>query len=515
MTKLVVLKMTKITQEIDLYEKLLEKHKEIVLLNNIIMAIYWDLDTYMPEKGIEQRSEELAIMSGLVHTRITDPEIGSLLAEIKTHENYENLSEVEKRNIYLIQRDFDRNTKIPKDLVEAISKQSAIGNAIWKKAKAASDYELFKPELIKIFELIKKMANYLEPTKDPYDVLLDLNEPGFTREIIDGLFIELRDGLKPLIKALTKSPKQPDYSLIKRTCPKNLQEKLSEELAKVTNYDLNAGRIDETEHPFTIGYYDDVRVTTKYLLDDFTCSLSSVLHEIGHALYEQYLPKNHKYQPIGQSCSGGFHESQSRFIENIIGRSYEFWGYFLPILKKITGKIFEDVELDAFVHAINRVIPSKIRVDADPVTYSMHVIIRHEIEKDLFAGKISFDDLPQIWNAKMKEYLGVDIENDTEGVLQDVHWSGGGFGSFPSYAIGNIIDGQLLWKIEQEMPEWKKDLRKGDLSKVINWLKVHVHQMGNLYDPLELVKKITGEELTTKYYLEYLHKEYSRIYELK
>jgi carboxypeptidase Taq len=507
--------MTKVTQEIDLYKKLLEKYKEIVLLNNITMNIYWDMDTYMPEKGVEQRSEELAIISGLIHEKTIDPEIGALLEEIKANENYEKLTPVEKRNIYLFQRDYDRNTKIPKELVEAISKQSALGNSIWKKAFAESDYELFKPELIKIFKLMKKFANYLDPSKDPYDVLLDLNEPGFTREIVDGLFEELRDGLKPLIKAIVNSPKQPDYSLIERACPKDIQEKLSKELAKVTNYDLNAGRIDETVHPFTTGYYDDVRVTTNYHLDDFSSSFFSVLHEIGHALYEQYLPQKHKYQPVGYSCSNGFHESQSRFIENFIGRSSEFWQYFLPKLKEITGGIFEDVELDPFVRAINRVIPSKIRVEADPVTYSMHVIIRHEIEKDLFAGKISFDDLPQIWNSKMKEYLGMDIENDAEGLLQDVHWSGGGFSSFPSYAIGNIIDGQLLWKMDQEIPDWRKDIEKGDLNKVLDWLKTKVHQMGNLYDPLELVKKITGEELSTKYYLNYLRKEYSRIYELK
>ncbi|TET30792.1 MAG: carboxypeptidase M32, partial [Candidatus Heimdallarchaeota archaeon] len=282
-----------------------------------------------------------------------------------------------------------------------------------------------------------------------------------------------------------------------------------------TNYDLNAGRIDETVHPFSTGYYDDVRVTTNYHLDDFSSSFFSVLHEIGHALYDQNMPQKHKYQPVGSYVSDGFHESQSRFIENFIGRSSEFWQYFLPKFKEITGGIFEDVELDPFVRAINRVIPSKIRVEADPVTYSMHVIIRHEIEKDLFAGKISFDDLPQIWNSKMKEYLGVDIDNNAEGLLQDVHWSGGGFSSFPSYAIGNIIDGQLLWKMDQEIPDWRKDMQKGDLNKVIDWLKTKVHQMGNLYDPLELVKKITGEELSTKYYLNYLRKEYSKIYELK
>jgi carboxypeptidase Taq len=479
------------------------------------MTLYWDLDTFIPKKGIEQRSEELAKISGLIHESITDPKIGELLKIIKEQDDYENLSPVEKRNIYLIQRKYDQNTKVPQELVEAIAKQSAIGNAVWKKAKAESNYELFKPELIKIFDLIKKAASFMDPSKDPYDVLLDLSEPGFDSDRIDNLFIELRDGLKLLIKAIADSPNQPDYSVIQRNCPLDIQEKISLELAKIAKYDMDAGRIDETVHPFTTGYYDDVRITTNYQLDDFTSSLFSVLHEAGHGIYEQNMSKDYKYQPVGSSCSAGFHESQSRFIENLIGRSKEFWEYFFPILKKITGDIFADVELEAIVKAVNRVIPSKIRVEADPVTYSMHVIIRHEIEKDLFSGKISFDDLPQIWNQKMKEYLGVDIENDAEGVLQDIHWSGGEFGSFPGYSIGNIIDGQLLWKIEQVMPNWKDQVRKGDLTEIVNWLKVNVHQNGNILDPLDLIKEITGEELSTKYYLDYLRKEYSKIYDLK
>ncbi|NHK31771.1 MAG: carboxypeptidase M32 [Asgard group archaeon] len=502
-------------EELTPYQDLLSKYKEYVILNNVIMTLYWDMDTYMPKKGLTQRSEELAKISGLIHDRITDPKIGELLKTIKEQDDYEKFSPVEKRNIFLIQREYDRNTKIPKELVEAISKQSAIGNAVWKKAKADSNYELFKPELIKIFKLIKKAASFMDPTKDPYDVLLDLNEPGYNSEIIDNLFKELRDGLKPLIKAIVNSPNQPDYSLIRRNCPLDVQEKLSQELAKIAKYDLDAGRIDETIHPFTIGYYDDVRITTNYQLDDFTGSLFSVLHEAGHGIYEQNMPKEFKYQPIGSYCSDGFHESQSRFIENLIGRSREFWEYFLPKLKEITGDIFADVDLDAFVHAINRVIPSKIRVEADPVTYSMHVIIRHEIEKGLFAGKISFDDLPQIWNNKMKEYLDVTIENDAEGVLQDVHWSNGQFGSFPAYSFGNIIDGQLLWKLEQVIPDWKAQVKKGDLTEIINWLKVNVHQKGNILDPLDLIKEITGEELSTKYYLVYLRKEFSKIYDLK
>ncbi|MGC9780410.1 MAG: carboxypeptidase M32 [Candidatus Heimdallarchaeota archaeon] len=507
--------MTKNTHEFDLYQKLLDKYKDIVVLNNIYNHIYWDLDTYMPEKGTEQRSEEFAMMSGLLHERITDSEVGSLLDQIKEHEKYQKLPAAEKRNIHLIKKEYDRETKVPKELVKAIAKQSAIANEIWKKAKKESNYELFKPELIKIFDLIKKRAQYINPDLDPYDVLLDLGEPGITREKLDELFSELRDGLIPLIKAITDSPNKPDYSLIQRDCPKDIQEKISQDAALAAKYDLTSGRIDETVHPFTTGFYDDVRITTHYTLDDFSSSFFAVLHEAGHALYEQNMLKEYKYQPVGFYCSDGFHESQSRFIENVIGRSKEFWEYYLPKLKEITGDIFADVDLEPFVLAINRVIPSKIRVEADPVTYSMHVIVRHEIEKDLFAGNISFDDLPKIWNEKMKEYLGVTIENDAEGLLQDVHWSGGGFGTFPGYAIGNIIDGQLLWKIEQDIPKWRDQVRKGNLSDVVDWLIKNVHQKGNLYDPLDLIKEITGEELSTKYYLDYLHRTFSKIYGLK
>ena len=496
-----------------MYEKLLSKYKEIVLLNNAIGTLYWDLDTYIPPEGVEQRSDEMALLSGILHEKFIDPEIGSLLKEIKEHKNYEKLTEPQKRNIYLIQKEYDQKTKVPKELIKAITKQGAIGSAIWKKALKEANYELFKPELIKVFNLMKECAAYIDPEKDPLDVLIDLNDPGFNQEILDKLFKELRDGLIPLIKKCVESPNQPDYSIIEKHCPEAMQEQMSQDIMKLIKYDLDRGRLDKTVHPFTTGFYDDVRITTKYLENDFSSNFFSVLHEGGHALYEQNMPKKHKYEPIGFCSSGGFHESQSRFIENLIGRSKEFWGYYFPRLKELTGDIFADLEFDDFLKAINKVTPSKIRVEADPVTYSLHVILRYEIERDLFSGKLSFDDLPKAWNQKMKDYLGVEIENDAEGVLQDVHWSEGGFGGFPSYAIGNIIDGQLLWKLEQEIPNWKEQVKKGDLSKVISWLVAKVHQKGNLYDPLDLVKEITGEKLSTKYYLDYLNKEYSKLYE--
>jgi carboxypeptidase Taq len=286
---------------------------------------------------------------------------------------------------------------------------------------------------------------------------------------------------------------------------------------ETVGYDVKSkeagGRIDETEHPFTTGYYDDVRITTHYYEDLFASSVFSVLHEAGHALYEQGLKHEWMYQPVGQSCSSGFHESQSRFIENIVGRSPEFWIYFLPKLKKLVGKVLADVPLDKFVHAINHVTPSKIRVEADEVTYCLHIIIRFNIERDLFAGKIDVNDLPEIWNQSYKDYLGIKINNDSEGVMQDIHWAGSLFGYFPSYALGNIYSGQLLMKMEKDLPNWEKQMEKGKLRPTTDWLIKNVHSYGNLYDPPELIKKITGEELNVKPYIGYLSEKYSKLYE--
>ncbi|MHA1739190.1 MAG: carboxypeptidase M32 [Candidatus Heimdallarchaeota archaeon] len=506
--------MSKETKEIDLYEKLLAKFKDSVILGNALSTIYWDMETYMPEKGIQQRSEQIAMISGLIHEKNVDPEIGTLLQEIKAHKNFEKLAADQKRNIYLLQRDYDQNTKLPMEFVKTFAKESALAMEIWKKALAESNYELFKPELVKIIELAKQRAKYLDPTKDPLDVLIDLNEPGFTTEILDKLFSELRDGLVPLIKKCVESKNQPDYSKLERECPLDIQKQFSNEIAELVKYDLKRGRIDETVHPFTTGFYDDVRITTRYFLNDFTSSFFAVLHEAGHGLYDLNMPIKYKYQPIGFCSSSGVHESQSRFIENIVGRSIEFWKHYFPRFKELTGEIFADLEFDDFIRAINKVTPSFIRVEADPVTYSMHIIIRHEIEKEIFSGKLSVDDLPKVWNQKYKEYLGIDVKNDAEGVLQDIHWSGGEFGGFPSYSIGNIMDGQLLWKMEQDIPDWREQVKKGEIGKIVDWLATNVHQKGNMYDPFDLIKEVTGEELSTKYYLDYLKAEFAKFYDI-
>jgi len=426
---------------------------------------------------------------------------------------------LQKRNIYLIRKDYDEQTKLPEELVVETAKQEAISVNTWKKAKAAKDFSMFKPELEKMFELKKKAADILMQVKGsatPYDALIDIYEPKMTSEKITEIFTDLRKGLVNLIGKCVNAPKQPDVSFLNRKVPLDVQQKISLELAKFINYDVQSpqagGRIDETEHPFTTGYYDDVRITTHYYEDNMASSLFSILHEGGHALYDQGLNPEWMYQPVGQGCSYGFHESQSRFVENIVGRSREFWTYFFPKLNQLTANTFADVALDNFVKAINQVKPSKIRVEADEVTYCLHVIIRFEIERELFTGKLQVAELPSVWDQKYKDYLGVNIENDSEGVMQDTHWAAGDFGYFPTYALGNIFSGQILNTMEKALPNWKDEIAKGNFGNVKNWLTENVHRYSALYDPAVLIKKITGEEINVKPYLTYLNNKFSLIY---
>jgi len=501
------------------YDKLMAKAKELTILQTIESVVHWDMETKMPPKAINLRSQQLAMLSQIEHRISTDPEIEILLSKIEKHQDYESLNELQKRNVYLIRKFYDEQTKLPEELVVETAKQQAITINVWKKAKAAKDFSVFKPELEKLLELRKKAAEILmqvKATKTPYDALIDIFEPKMTAEMISQVFRELREGLVLILNKCSSAPKQPDTSFLKRRVPLGVQCKISNELVKFIGYDVESpkagGRIDETEHPFTTGYYDDVRITTHYHEDNMASSLFSVLHEGGHAIYEQNLKPEWIYQPIGTGCSLGFHESQSRFVENIVGRSREFWIYFFPKLRELTGNTFSDIALDDFVRAINQVKPSKIRVEADEVTYCLHVIIRFEIERELMADKITVADLPEVWNQKYKEYLGMDIKNDSEGVMQDTHWASGYFGYFPTYALGNIYSGQLLVMLERDMPNWRDQIAKGDFHNVKGWLTENVHSYGNLYDPAVLIKKITGEQINIKPYFKYLNKKYSWIY---
>jgi carboxypeptidase Taq len=501
------------------YKKLLEKIKGISTLYSAAAILQWDMETMMPPKGITLRSLQLAMLDRIGHKMSTDPQIGYLLEETKKHPEYSRLDPVQKRNVYLITRHYNEQTNLPEELVAETSKQKALTIDKWKKAKAAKDFTVFKPDLEKLFNLRRNAAEILMKVKEtatPYGALIDIFEPKMTSETICKVFNELKQGLVSILQKCEASNKQPDGTILKRRVPIEIQKQISAALADFICYDTTSkesgGRIDETEHPFTTGYYDDVRITTHYYENRFTSAIFSTLHEGGHALYEQNLKQLWIFQPIGGACSMGFHESQSRFVENIVGRSREFWTYFLPKLKKLSGKTLSDVNLEGFVHAVNQVSPSKIRVEADEVTYGLHIIIRFNLERELFAGRITIDELPQVWNESYRKYLGLTVKDDSEGVMQDTHWASGLYGYFPSYSLGNIYSGQLLATMERHLQDWRSAVSKGNFKNVKKWLVKNVHSYGNLYDPPQLLKIITGKELSIDPYLNYLNDKYSKLY---
>jgi carboxypeptidase Taq len=501
------------------YRKLLTRTKDLIALSSAQSVIHWDMETMMPPKAVEQRSQQLALLSRLSHKMSTAPETGKLLNTILTNSQYNALGEVEKRNVYLIKKNYDEQKALPEKLVSETAKQRAITVNTWKQAKKTKDFAILKPELEKLIVLNKQAAQILMQVKEtttPYEALLDSYEPKMTIKVIEATFNKLQQGLAKILEKIKNSPNQPDTSILHIRIPEQKQRKIARVLTQALGYDTTSptasGRIDETEHPFTSGYYDDVRVTTHYYPDNYTSAIFSVLHETGHAVYDQNLNPNWKYQPVGSPCSFGIHESQSRLCENIIGRSKEFWMHMLPKLKRITGSALDNVSLIQFVHAINSVEPSKIRIEADEVTYNLHVIIRFQMEKDLFADKIAVNELPEIWNQKYNEQLSVQVENDSEGVMQDTHWASGLYGYFPTYALGNIYSGQLLTTLSRDLQDWRNQLAQGNLEDIRAWLTKNVHNFGDLYDPADLILRITGKKIDAEPYLKYLQEKYCGLY---
>jgi len=500
------------------YKQLLAKTEDLMVLQTAEGIIHWDMETMMPPGAVEQRSQQLSLLSRIHHKMSTDPEIGKLLDAIQASPEHEALGQAEKRNIYLIKKSYREQTSLPEKLVADLAKQEVITVNVWKKAKAQKNFNLFKADLQKLLDLSKQAAEILmkvKETKTSYEAAIDNFEPKMTADQITATFSQLQQGLKQLIGKIQASPNKPDTAILYLPVPAENQRQIAQLLTQTLGYDTVSsaahGRIDETEHPFTTGYYDDVRITTHYYLNNYANSIFSVLHETGHALYEQNLNPKWKYQPIGSTCSYGIHESQSRLYENVIGRSKEFWTSFMPKLKKAVPNL-ANVELDQFVHAINKVEPSKIRIEADEVTYNLHVIIRFEIERDLFADKIAVNELPEVWNQKYAEYLGVKVENDSEGVMQDTHWASGLYGYFPSYTLGNIYSGQITAAITKDLPNWRNQLSQGKLNLVNDWLKKNIYSQGDLNDPEELIKKATGRNLDSEPYLQYLNEKYGNLY---
>jgi carboxypeptidase Taq len=500
------------------YRELLSKTKDAAVLSTAEGIIHWDMEIYMPPKAVEQRCQQLALLSRIHHKMGTDPEIGKLLNKIQSSKQSLPMGQVEQRNLYLINKNYQEQTALPEKLVGDLAMQEAKTVNIWKKAKAKKDFDFFKADFQKLLDLSKQAAEILmkvKQTKTPYEALLDNFEPKMPERKITRTFNQLLGGLKPLIAKIQDCQTKTSIGVLNQHVPLENQRKITQLITAALGYDTTSsdagGRVDETEHPFTTGQYNDVRITTHYYPNNFASSIFSVLHESGHALYEQNLNPEWQYQPIGSTCSYGIHESQSRFYENIIGRSKEFWTDFLPKIKQAAPSL-NNLQLAQFLQAVNKVERSKIRIEADEVTYNLHIIIRFELERDLFDDKITVDELPEAWNQKYTDYLGVKIENDSEGVMQDTHWASGLYGYFPSYTLGNVYSGQLTAAITKDLPDWRVQLSEGKLGDVNTWLNKRIHNQGDLYDPEELIKRATGTNIDTQPYLQYLTKKYSNLY---
>jgi carboxypeptidase Taq len=494
------------------YLKLSNEMKEVRMLSSAMGVLGWDAKTYMPSAGIKQRGSQLSILSKIAHGKFIDPKIGKL---INNCIEKSDINEFQRRNLQLWKKDYDKSTKLPTEFVAKFTKQSTITENIWEEAKRKSDFSIVKPHLSELFELTKQKAGYLDPDKDPYDVLVDIYEPNITAAEITSYFNPLKEAVLKLMNKCSDQCRKENNSEnlgLKIQSTIDQQRELSNLIINLIGLDRKRFRIDESEHPFTTGTADDVRITTHYLDNDPIASVYSVFHEVGHALYELNLPQEHKWTAVGSSISLGIHESQSRFTENLIGKNPEFLKYFFPKIQEIIPG-YNKVKLEDFVKSVNSIVPSKIRIYADEVTYNLHIIMRFEIERDLFSGKLSIDELPEVWNEKMKSYLGQEIQSEAEGVLQDTHWYGGAFGYFPDYALGNIYNGQFLNSMAKNIPDWEKQISEGKFSEIRSWLINNIHQKGSLYDPADLVKTVCGEQPNPKYFISYMESKFSKIYE--
>lgn len=471
-------------------------------------VIYVDSATVAPGGAAEARGIALGVLSEKSYREFVCDETKTLLE--KLHERRGELDQATARRVQVLRKKLRHMTCIPMDEYVAYAQLTNEAESVWQKAKAKNDYALFEPYLKKLIECNRKFAGYMEPGKPVYDAMLDENEQGMTTETLDGFFGTLRETVVPLIAKVKDSAVSDDF--LKIHAPKETQEALSAWLMEKMELDPERCVLSTSEHPVTMGLNKkDVRITTHYHENDFTSSMYSVIHEGGHALYELGVADEYQQTCIAQDLAMGIHESQSRFYENLVGRSEAFCEILLPKLKELFPQAFENVTVRQLYRAVNKVQPSLIRTEADEVTYPLHIMVRYELEKRLFDGTLDTAELPAEWNRLYRDYLGVEVPDDAQGVLQDIHWAGGMFAYFPSYALGSAYGAQLLHHMKKDVDVTAAVLR-GDLHPVTEWLRDQIHRFGDLYDPGELLEKACGEAFDPKYYAEYLTEKITKLY---
>lgn len=496
-----------------LYDELVSKYKEYSVLSTVQGVLHWDMQVIMPPEGAGRRAEQLAILAGLSHEKLTAGRIGELIDKLNNSPN--GLSEAHRANIREIARDYQLATKLPKEFVEEFSRVKTLAHEIWAEARTKADFGHFAPHLEKLVALSKQAANYYGYKDHPYDALIDQFEPGGTAKMFTKLFDEVKAANIPLLNKILHSSVKANRSILNRDYPADLQKKFGEQVMTQVGFNTKAGRLDVSVHPFCSGGKGDIRITTRYNEQAPQQALFGVIHETGHALYEQEVSGDYLFTPLGEALSMGMHESQSRMWENFIGRGKPFWKHFYAKWQAIFPQQTRGVSMEDFLLAINHVERSFVRVEADEMTYDLHIILRFEIERDLIGGQVSVNDLPTVWNKKMQDYLGITPPNNgKEGVLQDVHWSEAYFGYFPSYSLGNMIAGQLWNTMRNEIAGIDAKIENGQFSEILNWLREKVHLHGRRFGRDELLTKATGSALDTQHYTGYLSHKFGELYQL-
>jgi carboxypeptidase Taq len=498
-----------------LLEKLHSIDRECRHLEHASAILHWDQETYLPEAGLEERSEQLALLGSLAHERFVSAETGKFLEELGSVTGNpggdEKLPQLERDFLKVMRKDYDREKKLPVEFVAAAAKAEGLSTGAWVQARKNNDFASFLPHLSTMIDFARKRSLYWG-FENVYDGLLDIYEPGMGSKAIAEVFTPLGERLSALLKKIAAAP-QPDCTFLKQNYKAETQAQFNKELMKSLGYDLRRGRLDVSAHPFTTSLgSDDVRITTRFFPDNLLSGIFSTVHECGHAFYDMALPKELRGSRLADGASMGIHESQSRLWENVIGRSRAFCDRIFPVLQGFFPEELKAVTADNFFRAANYAKPSLIRVDADEVSYSLHIILRFEIEQGLFSGNIKPEDLPKLWRSRMKEIFGIEPETDAQGILQDIHWSMGSFGYFPSYALGNLYGLQFFGRLRKDLPDLEDSVRKGDFAPIHNWLRDNIYVWGRRLEPSELLKKVTGETLSVGPFLNYIEEKYSGIY---
>lgn len=504
----------KIVKPQEAYTELKKRMNEISMLNSTAGVLYWDQEAYLPDKAFDHRGEQLAQISRLTHEWFTNPEMGDLMATIESSDLIKNNESEEAVNVREWRRLYDRETKLTTELVEEFARSTTKAIGMWQEARKKSDFTLFEPQLEKIIDLCRQKADMIGYNNERYEALLDEFEPRAKVADIEKIYAGLLPELVKLNAKIKDAPKKPNLGIIKRPYDLNRQKIFAESVSSAFGYDFNGGRFDLSAHPSCneLGPYD-VRVLTRYYPDDIAEGLTSAMHEVGHAMYDMTkINKDNWGTPMEETASLGIHESQSRMWENMVGRSREFWEYFFPQLQRLFPKETAGVTCDDFHAAMNWVAPSYIRVEADEVTYNLHIMLRFDIERAIIAGDIKLSDIPGEWNRRFKEYFGLEVDKDSNGCLQDVHWAHGAFGYFPTYALGNLYSAQFWTQANIDLPNLLDDFTVGKFDRLAKWLGEKIHSQGSTYDAADLCRIVTGQELSHKPLIDYLYDKYTGIY---